>query len=221
MFDIFSKENYFTSKSDEQNKETEQELKFEEIQNGNGIVFQIPQIFEDNDITFKITGIDFNDKNDDNEIKEYNEDKKDDYEKDSNEEDVENEIEESNEEEDDVENEIEEEDEVENEIEEEDEVENEIEEEENDDSDEEDENKIYLLKINDENHSYFKNKKEAQDSILSLARNIKLKDNRNFPDSYLIENNRNEIKVIRVFDFIFFNYHHLLMHFQLEKLYKF
>ena len=33
---------------------------------------------------------------------------------------------------------------------------------------------------------------------------LKLKDNKNFPDSYIIENTRNEIKVIRVFDFIFF-----------------
>jgi hypothetical protein len=211
MFDIFSKEKYFTSstieKSDEQNKETDHELKLEnyhEIQNGNGILFEIPQMCDDNDITFKITGIDSLQNNIQNNI-QYVSNKNDDTEDDVDKED---------------ENDVDKEDEN---VVEDDEDENVVEddEDENEESDNEDENKIYLLKINDYHHSYFLNKKEAQESILSLARNIKLKDNKNFPDSYIIENTRNEIKVIRVFDFIFFKYHYLLTHFQLEKIYKF
>ncbi len=204
MFDIFSKENYFNSKVeklDENEEEKENEDKvihentnetnidnYQEIFKTQGI-----QFFGDNDITFKITGLDscvqYDIENENNNYKE-------------------NEENEENEEVDEIEENEYEGDEF--------EEENDI-----DEDSEDDEDKIYLLLLNNTPYSYFLNKKEAQENILSFARTINLNENKDFPDSYIIEHTRNEIKVIRVFDFIFFKYHHILKHFKLMRIYKF
>lgn len=204
MFDIFSKENYFTSTTVDKKEEPSPEININNYQEIKNVEFDVPEIklYDENGITFEITGLQFYEEKEKNVVNE-------------NEEDVENE------EENNVENEEENEEDIENEEENNDEDEDIIEI--NDDTSEDDDNddKIYLLILNDYPHSYFSNKKDAQESILSFARTINSNENKDFPDSYIIEHTRNEVKVIRVFDFILFKYHHVLKHFKLQRIYKF